>query len=118
VMPGVIDGHVHFNEPGRTQWEGFETGSRAAAAGGVTTVLDMPLNCVPPTLDVAALEVKRAAVLGKSVVDYAFWGGLVDDNSSELAALHAAGVVAFKAFTCDSGMAEFPRIGEGLLFEA
>src|ERR671927_325935 len=77
VLPGLVDSHVHFNEPGRGHWEGFESGSRAAAAGGVTTFLDMPLNCLPPTLDVAALETKRAAVAGTSVVDYGFWGGLV-----------------------------------------
>lgn len=117
ILPGLVDVHVHFNEPGRTDWEGFETGSRAAAAGGVTTVLDMPLNCIPPTLDVAALETKRAAVAGKSVVDYGFWGGLIDDNSAELPALHAAGVVACKAFMCDSGIAEYPRADEGVLSE-
>src|ERR687888_2307060 len=117
VLPGLIDNHVHFNEPGRTDWEGFETGSRAAAAGGVTTVLDMPLNCIPPTLDAAALETKRAAVAGKSVVDYGFWGGLVDDNTAELAGLQAAGAVACKAFMCDSGLDEYPRAGEGILLE-
>lgn len=117
LFAGLVDNHVHFNEPGRTHWEGFETGSRAAAAGGVTTVLDMPLNCIPPTLDVAALETKRAAVAGSSVVDYGFWGGLVDDNSAELPALHAAGVVGCKAFMCDSGIAEYPRVGAGVLVE-
>lgn len=117
VLPGLVDNHVHFNEPGRTHWEGFASGSRAAAAGGVTTVLDMPLNCIPPTLDVAALGTKRAAVAGKSVVDYGFWGGLVPDNPAELAGLHAAGVVACKAFMCDSGIAEYPPAGEGVILE-
>src|SRR5439155_4672442 len=88
-----------------------------AAAGGVTTFLDMPLNCLPPTLDRVALETKRGVVAGKSVIDFGFWGGLVDDNTAELAGLHEAGVVAFKAFMCESGVAEYPRADEGLLFD-
>ena len=117
VMAGLVDAHVHFNEPGRSHWEGFASGSRAAAAGGVTTVLDMPLNCIPPTLDVAALEAKRAAVAGQSAVDYGFWGGLVADNSAALPALHGAGVVACKAFMCHSGLDEYPRADHGTLLE-
>lgn len=117
VLPGLIDVHVHFNEPGRTEWEGFATGSQAAAAGGVTTFLEMPLNSLPPTLDAAGLATKRAAVAGKAVVDYAFWGGLVDDNVGNLAGLLAGGAIGCKAFTCASGVPEYPRCGEGLLFE-
>ena len=115
VLPGLVDAHVHFNEPGRAHWEGFASGSRAAAAGGVTTVLDMPLNSTPPVLDPAALEAKRRAVADQSIVDYGFWGGLVDDNTAQLPALHEAGVVGCKAFLCDSGLAEYPRASESVL---
>ncbi len=88
LLPGLVDTHVHVNEPGRTDWEGFETATRAAAAGGVTTVLDMPLNSLPPTVDVAALEVKQKAADGKCSVDVGFWGGAVPGNLGDLRALH------------------------------
>ena len=89
VLPGVVDAHVHFNEPGRTDWEGFLTGSTAAAAGGVTTVCDMPLNCHPPTLDARALAIKRGPVADHALIDYAFWGGLVPESLEHAAELNA-----------------------------
>ncbi len=107
VLPGLVDSHVHVNEPGRTHWEGFATATRAAALGGVTAIVDMPLNCLPPTTDVAALVTKRAAAAGQVVVDTAFWGGAVPGNDDELARLHQAGVRGFKAFLCDSGVPEY-----------
>jgi allantoinase len=110
LLPGLVDTHVHINEPGRTEWEGFETATRAAAAGGVTTILDMPLNSVPPTVDVAALEIKRKAADGKCAVDVGFWGGAVPGNLRELRALHEAGVFGFKCFLADSGVEEFPPL--------
>jgi allantoinase len=110
LVPGLVDCHVHVNEPGRTEWEGFATATRAAAAGGVTTIVDMPLNSLPPTVDVAALEVKRKAADGQCAVDVAFWGGAVPGNSGELAALHEAGVVGVKCFLVDSGVPEFPPL--------
>jgi allantoinase len=110
LLPGLVDTHVHVNEPGRTEWEGFETATRAAAAGGVTTILDMPLNSVPPTVDVAALEVKRKAADGKCAVDVGFWGGAVPGNRAELRPLHEAGVFGFKCFLLDSGVPEFPPL--------
>lgn len=112
VMPGVVDVHVHVDEPGRTEWEGFGHATRAAAAGGVTTIVDMPLNAIPPTTSVAALEAKAAAAEGACRVDYGFWGGVVPDNLDHLAPLLEAGVLGFKAFLADSGVEEFPRIGE------
>ena len=118
VMPGLVDTHVHVNEPGRTEWEGFETATRAAAAGGVTTLLDMPLNSVPATTTVDALERKRAAAAGRCHVDVAFIGGVVPGNAAELAPLRAAGVLAFKCFLVPSGVDEFPCVGEGDLREA
>lgn len=108
LLPGLVDTHVHVNEPGRTEWEGFETATRAAAAGGVTTILDMPLNSVPPTVDVAALEVKKKAAEGKCSVDVGFWGGAVPGNLTDLRPLHEAGVFGFKCFLLDSGVEEFP----------
>jgi allantoinase len=110
LLPGLVDTHVHVNEPGRTEWEGFATATRAAAAGGVTTVVDMPLNSIPPTTDVAALEVKRAAARDAVHVDVGFWGGAVPGNIGELAALHAAGVFGFKCFLAPSGVDEFPHL--------
>ena len=110
LLPGLVDTHVHVNEPGRTEWEGFATATRAAAAGGVTTILDMPLNALPPTLDTAALSVKRAAADGRCVVDVGFWGGAVPDNTGELRALHEAGVFGVKCFLVDSGVPEFPPL--------
>jgi allantoinase len=107
VLPGLVDSHVHVNEPGRTEWEGFATATAAAAAGGVTTIVDMPLNSIPATVDVPALELKRAATAGKLAVDVAFWGGAVPGNADELRPLHEAGVVGFKCFLLPSGVAEF-----------
>ena len=107
IMPGLVDTHVHVNEPGRTDWEGFETATRAAAAGGVTTIIDMPLNSVPATTTLDALRAKQAAAAGKCHVDVGFWGGLVPHNSHELQALHDAGVFGFKCFMINSGVPEF-----------
>jgi allantoinase len=107
ILPGLVDTHVHVNEPGRTEWEGFETATRAAAAGGVTTIIDMPLNSIPATTSVAALEQKREAAHGKCHVDVGFWGGLVPQNTGELRALHEAGVFGFKCFMINSGVPEF-----------
>jgi allantoinase len=109
LLPGLVDTHVHVNEPGRTEWEGFATATRAAAAGGVTTLVDMPLNSIPPTVTVDALEAKRAAAAGQCWVDVGFWGGVVPDNGQDLAALHEAGVFGFKAFLSPSGVEEFPH---------
>ena len=110
LLPGLVDTHVHVDEPGRTSWEGFATATRAAAAGGVTTIVDMPLNSVPPTTTVDHLEIKRAAAAGSVHVDTGFWGGATGDNVSELAALYAAGVFGFKAFMAPSGVPEFPHL--------
>jgi allantoinase len=107
VAPGLVDIHVHINEPGRTEWEGFATATRAAAAGGVTTVLDMPLNSVPPTVTVDALQRKREAAEGQCHVDVGFWGGAVPDHLDALDELHAAGVFGFKAFLVESGVLEY-----------
>lgn len=112
VMPGIVDTHVHINEPGRTEWEGFETATRAAAAGGVTTVVDMPLNSIPATTNVAALEAKRRAAEGRCHVDVGFWGGIVPGNLRELASLASAGVLGFKCFLSPSGVAEFEAVIE------
>src|SRR5712692_9771668 len=98
VMPGLVDTHVHVNEPGRTHWEGFETATLAAAAGGVTTIIDMPLNSIPPTTDVAALAAKRSAADGACHVDVGFWGGAVPANEAQRAGLRDAGVFGFKCF--------------------
>ncbi len=111
LMPGLVDSHVHVNEPGRTPWEGFASATRAAAAGGVTTIVDMPLNSVPPTTTAANLHVKRAAAAGQAYVDVAFWGGAVPGNLAELRGLHEAGVSGFKCFLVDSGVPEFPPLG-------
>jgi allantoinase len=111
LMPGLVDSHVHVNEPGRTPWEGFPSATRAAAAGGVTTIVDMPLNSIPPTTTVANLQVKRAAAAGQAYVDVAFWGGAVPGNLADLRGLHEAGVSGFKCFLLDSGVAEFPPLG-------
>lgn len=112
ISPGVIDAHVHINEPGRTEWEGFATATAAAAAGGVTTLIDMPLNSSPVTTDVAALEAKRAAAEGKCVVNVEFYGGLVPGNEIEIPGLISEGVKGIKAFLCDSGLDEFGAAGE------
>jgi allantoinase len=118
ISPGIVDTHVHVNEPGRTEWEGFDTATRAAAAGGVTTIVDMPLNSVPATTTVAALEAKRAAARGQCHVDVAFWAGVVPGNSGELDALVDAGVRGFKCFLVPSGVPEFEHVGESDLRQA
>jgi allantoinase len=110
VLPGAIDAHVHFNEPGRTDWEGFATGSRAAARGGTTTVFEMPLNAHPPTLDGPSFDLKLAAARESCVVDFGLWGGLVPTNLKELAVLKERGVVGLKAFMCNSGISDFPHV--------
>jgi len=112
ISPGIVDTHVHINEPGRTEWEGFDTATRAAAAGGVTTLVDMPLNSIPATTTVKALEAKRAAARGKCCVDVGFWGGVVPGNDGELDALVDAGVRGFKCFLVPSGVDEFPAVDE------
>jgi allantoinase len=104
LLPGLVDAHVHLNEPGRTKWEGFYTGTQAAAFGGVTTVIDMPLNAIPPTTTVSNLYKKIHAAEGKCWVDVGFYGGLVPGNSSELKALAREGVRGFKCFLIDSGV--------------
>ncbi|GII59944.1 allantoinase [Sphaerisporangium krabiense] len=118
LLPGLVDTHVHVNEPGRTAWEGFATATRAAAAGGVTTIVDMPLNSIPPTVDVGALAVKRAAAAGRCAVDVGFWGGAVPGNTAALRPLHEAGVRGFKCFLSPSGVEEFPPLGPAGLAEA
>src|ERR1051326_6520875 len=118
VMPGLVDTHVHVNEPGRTEWEGFETATRAAAAGGVTTIVDMPLNSIPATTTLGGLSAKLAATRNKLHVDVAFWGGVVPGNTPELAELWEAGVVGFKCFLIHSGVDEFPKVTEGDLHKA
>ncbi|PYC76793.1 allantoinase AllB [Streptomyces tateyamensis] len=110
LLPGLVDTHVHVNEPGRTEWEGFATATRAAAAGGVTTIIDMPLNSIPPTTTVAGLDAKRQTADGQTWVDLGFWGGAVPDNTGELEALHRAGVFGFKSFLAPSGVDEFPHL--------
>ncbi len=112
VMPGNVDAHVHVNEPGRTEWEGFETATRAAAAGGVTTIVDMPLNSIPPTTTLAGFEEKLAAAQTQCTVDVAFWGGVVPGNAAELAPLVKRGVRGFKCFLIHSGVDEFPHVSE------
>lgn len=118
LMPGLVDTHVHVNEPGRTEWEGFLTATRAAAAGGVTTIVDMPLNASPPTTTVAAFEAKASSTEGKLHVDVALTGGVVPDNERELRGLVEAGCVAFKCFLVHSGVDDFPHVDEGVLRNA
>ncbi|MFC7276882.1 allantoinase AllB [Paractinoplanes rhizophilus] len=118
LLPGLVDTHVHVNEPGRTEWEGFATATRAAAAGGVTTIIDMPLNSLPPTVDVEALRIKQAAACGQIHVDVGFWGGAIPGNASALPGLHDAGVFGFKAFLADSGVPEFPPVSPAELVSA
>ncbi|MGI8919491.1 MAG: allantoinase AllB, partial [Pyrinomonadaceae bacterium] len=112
VMAGLVDTHVHINEPGRTDWEGFATATRAAAAGGVTTLVDMPLNSIPPTTTLNGFKEKLDAARSQCYVDTAFWGGVVPGNTAELAPLHDAGVVGFKCFLIHSGVDEFPNVTE------
>ncbi|MBI4546240.1 MAG: amidohydrolase family protein [Gemmatimonadetes bacterium] len=118
LLPGLVDTHVHVNEPGRSDWEGFETATRAAAAGGITTIIDMPLNSVPATTSVPALRAKLAAAEGKCHVDVGFWGGVVSGNAGELGELVAAGVRGFKCFLVPSGVDEFPHVTEADLRQA
>src|ERR1022692_902908 len=110
VLPGLVDSHVHVCEPGNTEWEGFATATSAAAAGGITTLVDMPLDSVPATVDAAALEIKRHAARGQCRVDVGFWGGVIPGNLGQLAPLHAAGVLGFKCFLSDSGAEDFPPV--------
>ena len=118
IMPGLVDTHVHVNEPGRTHWEGFRTATKAAAAGGVTTLIDMPLNSIPATTSMSGLLTKQEAARGQCSVDVGFWGGVVPGNTDELASLAAAGVVGFKCFLIHSGVDEFPNVTEQDLREA
>ncbi|KAB8192818.1 allantoinase AllB [Nonomuraea phyllanthi] len=118
LLPGLVDTHVHVNEPGRTHWEGFDSATRAAAAGGVTTIIDMPLNSVPPTVDVPALEAKLAAARGRCHVDVGFWGGAVPGNVKDLGPLRERGVHGFKCFMSPSGVDEFPPLSLPELREA
>ncbi len=118
LMPGLVDCHVHLNEPGRTEWEGFETATRAAAAGGVTTLVDMPLNSTPVTTTREAFDRKLEAAEGKLHVDVGFWGGVIPGNASALTELARAGVLGAKAFLCHSGIDDFPRATEAVLREA
>jgi allantoinase len=110
LMPGVVDSHVHVNDPGRTDWEGFTSATRAAAAGGVTTIIDMPLNSIPPTCDVPALDMKRKTAETQAYVDVGFWGGAIPGNVAQLRPLHEAGVLGFKCFLLHSGVDEFPPL--------
>jgi allantoinase len=112
ILPGLVDSHVHINDPGRADWEGFETATRAAAAGGYTLLVDMPLNCLPATTTVAALEAKRAAAYGRCRVDWAAWGGVVHDNQSDIEPLAAAGVPGFKCFLINPGIDGFTMVTE------
>ncbi len=118
LLPGLVDPHVHVNEPGRTEWEGFETATRAAAAGGVTAIVDMPLNSIPATTSVAGLETKACAAAGQCTVDYGFWGGVVPGNTGELPGLLRAGARGFKCFLVPSGVPEFAHVTERDLREA
>ena len=110
LLPGLVDSHVHVNEPGRTEWEGFRSATLAAAAGGVTTIVDMPLNSIPPTTTAEALEIKRAAAAASAYVDIGFWGGAVPENLGALAPVHDAGVYGFKCFLAPSGVDEFGHV--------
>ncbi len=117
VFPGGVDPHVHFDEPGRTDWEGFQSGTEALAAGGVTTFIDMPLNCTPVTCDGSSFELKRQAAEASALVDFALWGGLTPLNVERLDELADHGVAGLKAFMCDSGIKEFPAADDFTLFE-
>ncbi|MFD1660288.1 allantoinase AllB [Streptomyces caeni] len=111
LLPGLVDTHVHVNDPGRTEWEGFSTATRAAAAGGITTLIDMPLNSLPPTTTVGHLRTKKQVAARRAHIDVGFWGGALPDNLADLRPLHDAGVFGFKAFLSPSGVDEFPHLG-------
>jgi allantoinase len=115
IMPGIVDTHVHINEPGRTEWEGFETATMSAAAGGVTSIIEMPLNSIPPTTTRKAFQMKIAATRGKLYVDVGFWGGVVPGNAHDLANMHEEGAFGFKCFLVPSGVPEFEAAGESVL---
>jgi allantoinase len=115
ILPGLVDSHVHINDPGRAEWEGFETATRAAAAGGYTLVVDMPLNCLPATTTVATLEAKRSAAHGHCWVDWAAWGGVVADNQGDIEPLAAGGVPGFKCFLIHPGIDGFTMVSEAEL---
>jgi allantoinase len=117
LIPGLVDSHVHVNEPGRTEWEGFATATRAARAGGITTIIDMPLNSLPPTVDAPSLAAKLQAAAGQCYADVGFWGGAIPGNAGELHGLHDAGVFGFKCFLADSGVPEFPPLDAAQLTE-
>ncbi|MEV6314408.1 allantoinase AllB [Streptomyces sp. NPDC051776] len=118
LLPGLVDTHVHVNDPGRAEWEGFASATRAAAAGGVTTLVDMPLNSIPPTTTARSLELKRSVARGRTHIDVGFWGGAVPGNVKDLAPLHDAGVFGFKCFLLHSGVDEFPQLDPAQLEEA
>jgi allantoinase len=118
LLPGLVDSHVHICEPGNTEWEGFDAATRAAAAGGITTLVDMPLDSVPTTVSVGALQAKRAAAEGRCQVDVGFWAGVVPGNLAALAPLHEAGVLGFKCFLADSGSDDFPPVSAGQMEQA
>ena len=118
LLPGLVDSHVHINDPGRTEWEDFTTATNAAAAGGVTTIIDMPLNSIPPTCDAPALDLKRKTAQTQAYVDIGFWGGAIPGNVPELRSLHKAGVFGFKCFLLHSGVDEFPPLDQGELEDA
>lgn len=118
VFPGVVDAHAHVNEPGREEWEGWRAATRGAAAGGVTTLADMPLNSLPPTVDGSALRAKESRAARSAIVDYALWGGLVGADPAPLRELATSGVVGLKAFLCPSGVPEFPHLDAGTLVPA
>jgi allantoinase len=118
LLPGLVDSHAHINEPGRTEWEGFHTATQAAAAGGITTVIDMPLNSIPATTTLAALETKKNSAASNCAIHIGFWGGVVPGNSQELEPMIRDGIFGFKAFLCPSGVAEFPMATERDLLEA
>lgn len=118
ISAGIVDTHAHLNEPGRTEWEGFETATRAASAGGITTIVDMPLNSIPVTTTIAALATKRESVSKHASIDYGFWGGVIPGNLKELSPMVDSGILGFKAFMIDSGIAEFPFSDEKTLRES
>ena len=117
LLPGLVDSHVHVNDPGRTDWEGFTSATKAAASGGVTTIVDMPLNSIPPTCDVPALALKRKTAETQAYVDVGFWGGAIPGNVGDLRGLHDAGVFGFKCFMTPSGVDEFPPLSAEQLEE-